>query len=216
MRDFRLSLYDAPAAIRDGTALKRENLLKSAPMAAAMTGAGRLSDICRMYGYVFLLGQNLEFELRECLLNIEVALKAQGKKRRWKGSAARKKFGTLIEMFTKQLDLSRQGSRDFCDQLDRARKLRNWLAHEFFSAEGFWYIRTEGGQEKLIGWLKALETVFFPLTDIINVISRAYAAEFGFTHELVDHLVEEDKKQREQIERDLKSLLDDSSADGES
>ena len=154
MRSFSLSLYDPPRTIRDGSAFTREGTAGLAPMAAAFTGTGRLSDICRLYGYIFLLGQNLETEMRECLLTIEFASAAKRKKWRSTSSPERAKFAGLIRMFGNQLDQSHAGSREFMRFLDRARRLRNGLAHGFFAPSEIQYIRTPGGQEKLYDRLK--------------------------------------------------------------
>ena len=55
---------------------------------------------------------------------------------------------------------------------------------------------------------KKSESVFFPLIIVVAAITRAYAAEFGFTKEDFDRILEAEKRQREQIESDLKALFD--------
>ncbi len=65
MRQIQFSLYDPPEEIRSGAALTQENMLRSRPFAAIFTD-DTLKEICRLYGYLMLLGQNLEVELRVC------------------------------------------------------------------------------------------------------------------------------------------------------
>jgi hypothetical protein len=194
MREFSPSLYDPPKSFEDGTAFTEENQMRSLPMAAMFTGKGLRSDICRLYGYISLLGQNLEVELRECLLNLELALALRGRKKRYKGSPEKVKFNTLIEMFEKQFDPSDKGSRDLIDCLHRARKLRNLLIHGFFSPQEIQHFLTAGGEAKMYEKLKKCETVFFPVIGLINMISRAYAADYGFTNDVFDRIVEAHKR----------------------
>jgi hypothetical protein len=207
MREFSPSLYDPPKSFEGGSAFAKENQLRSVPMAAAFTRKGLRSDICRTYGYISLLGQNLEVELRECLLNLELALALRGRKKRYSGSPEKAKFEKLIQMFEKQLDLSHKGSRNLVDCLHRARKLRNLLIHGFFSPQEVQYFRTAGGEAKMYEKLKKCETVFFPIIGLVSMVSRAYAADFGFTNEVFDRIVKAQKDEQAQIEADLKEIF---------
>ncbi len=133
MRNFNLRICDPPKQFESGEELKPGAAMRAPPIAVLFTAKGSLTEICRLYGYLMLLGQNLEFELRECLISIQFALALRGIKPRCTGSPERAKFDKLIQMFAAQLNTDHPPTKEFVDELHRARKLRNHLAHGFLS-----------------------------------------------------------------------------------
>src|SRR5262249_37317212 len=105
--------------------------MQPVPIAGLFGTSGTPLEICRLYGYLMLLGQNLEFELRECLLSMEVSLRIRGIKPRFSGKPGKASFEKLIDMFGAQLNTAHPPTKEFVDELHRARKLRNRLAHGF-------------------------------------------------------------------------------------
>jgi hypothetical protein len=208
MQQYEISIFDPPQSYVDRSAFEQANLMRAAPAAAAFTGPGLPTEICRTYGYLMLLGQNLEDELRECLLSLELALALKHKKARYAGFPETADFCDLIRMLECQLDKSHGGSRRFAASLHQARKLRNRLAHSLFGSKDILDITTKTGQEKMLARLRATEKVFFPLIMVVNHINRAYAAEFGLTNQVFDKMVAMRKRQQEQIEKDLKEIFD--------
>jgi hypothetical protein len=195
MKSYQVSVFDPPQSFVDGTAFQKDNLLRSTPIAAAFTSAG------------------LPSEIRECLLSLEFALALNGKRTRYEGSPENSDFCDLIRMLECQLDKSCEGSRSFIGSLHRARKLRNHLAHGFFGSEEIHDIATQGGQEKMLARLRDTERVFFPLIMTINLITRACAADYGFTNEVFDRIVSMRKRQQAQVERELNDILADNSGE---
>jgi hypothetical protein len=128
MRNFNLRIFDSPKQFERGDA---GSVMRTAPVAALFTGQGAPTEICRFYGYLMLLGQNLEFELRECLTSMAVAFAIRGITPRFTGNPKRAKFEKLIDMLAAQLNVADPPTKEFVDELDRARKLRNRLAHGF-------------------------------------------------------------------------------------
>ena len=212
MRQFEFSLYDPPEEIRSGAALTQENMLRSRPFAAIFTDDA-LKEICRLYGYLMLLGQNLEVELRVCLGYISLALCRRGVSARFKGDPETADFTDLIRMFASQLDTRHTGSRRIVDELHRARKLRNTLAHGFLAADESRYYLTPGGRESVLQRLKRTESVFFPLTMVVNTVGRAYAADIGVTTEYISKLSERWKAEQRQFEADLRDAFGDEKPD---
>lgn len=209
MRSGTFCLYDPPAELRSGAALEKENVLRSRPFVAIFVGEG-LKEICRMYGYLMLLGVNLEVELRVCLQYLSLALSLKKARPRFSGDPDTAKFEDLIKMFAAQLDRRDAGSRQLVDDLHRARKLRNRLAHGFLDVGPSKDYLTPGGREKALHNLKQAEKVIFPLIMIVNLVGRAYASEVGVTTEYIKKLSERHKQEQKQIESDLKELLKDS------
>src|SRR6266480_1010141 len=181
MRNFDLRLFDPPKQFESGEALKPGAVMRAPPVAALFTGKGAPTEICRLYGYLMLLGQNLEFELRECLTSMQFAFALRGITPRSTSNPEKAKFNELIQMFAAQLNVEHPPTKEFVDELHRARKLRNRLAHGFLSpAEGSYYI-TPGGQQAVLHRLKLAEKIFFPLITVIGHLGRGYAADYGVT-----------------------------------
>jgi hypothetical protein len=214
MRQFQFSLFDPPEEIRSGVALSQENMLASRPFAAIFADDS-LKEICRLYGYLMLLGQNLEVELRVCLGYVSLALSRKGLSARFIGDPDRADFADLIRMFESQLDTRYVGSRRIVGELHRARKLRNRLAHGFLVADESRYFLTPGGRESVLQRLKRTESVFFPLIMIVNLVGRAYAAEIGMTTEYIKKLADRWKAEQRQIETDLKEAFEDENPDAQ-
>ena len=114
-------------------------------------------------------------------------------------------------MFAAQLNVEHPPTKEFVDELHRARKLRNRLAHGFLSpAEGSYYI-TPGGQQAVLHRLKLAEKIFFPLITVIGHLGRGYAADYGVTDEFIERRRKAWDAEQHQIEEDLKDILDDES-----
>lgn len=212
MRQFELSLYDPPEEIRSGVALTQENILRSRPFAAIFT-EDKLTEICRLYGYLMLLGQNLEVELRVCLSYISLALRRRGATARFTGDPDIADFIDLVRMFESQLDTRHRGSRHVVSELHRARTLRNRLAHGFLAVGESNYYLTPGGKESLLQRLKRTESVFFPLIMVVNMVGRAYAADLGLTTDYIHSLAERWKAEQREIETELRDLFGDDEND---
>jgi hypothetical protein len=212
MRQFEISLYDPPEEIRSGVALTQENMMRSRPFAAIFTDDA-LKEICRLYGYLMLLGQNLEVELRVCLSYVSLALLRRGVSARFTGDPDTADFKDLIRMFESQLDTRQTGSRRIVGELHRARKLRNMLAHGFLAADESQYYLTSGGRESVLQQLKRTESVFFPLIMVVNLVGRAYAADLGLTAEYIRKLADRWKEEQRQIEADLRDAFGDENPD---
>ena len=199
---FSYTLFDAPAALRE------DNDLPPCPSAAAFKGVEGLRPVCEMFGYIMLLGQELEQSLRDCLQQIRVAALITGKPVRFEGDDSSASFVDLISMFCSQLDLKDEGSRRLRSYLHRARKLRNDLTHYFFITAKVEELGTEGGRARLLERLGSVEQVFFPLVSLIHQIGQAYAAEYGLTKERVAGMVAEQRREQERMEAELEGLLD--------
>ena len=199
--------------MKSGAALTKENMLRSRPFAAIFTD-DKLKEICKMYGYLMLLGQNLEVELRVCLSYLSLALLLKRVSPRLTGDPDTARFEDLIKMFGAQLDPRDAGSRQLVADLHRARKLRNRLAHGFLNVGPSKDYLTSGGREKTLQQLKQAETVIFPLIMVVNLVGRAYAAEVGVTTEYIKKVSERHKQEQKQIEADLRELLNDESEGG--
>lgn len=119
--------------------------MRATPVAALLTGKGAPSEICRLYGYLMLLGQNLEFELRECLISMRSSFRLRDITPHFSGTPEKAKFEKLITMFSAQLNLDHPPTKEFVDELHRARKFRNRLAHGFLSPSEGVYMVTHGG-----------------------------------------------------------------------
>ena len=133
-----------------------------------------------------LLGQNLEWELRECLLHMEFSLSIRGIKPRFSGKPEKANFEKLIDMFAAQLNTAHSPTKEFVDELHRARKLRNRLAHGFLHPSQCEYFITKGGQEAILHRLKLAEKIFFPVIAFVGRIGRGYAADLGITAEYME------------------------------
>jgi hypothetical protein len=209
MKKYNIQILDPPKAFETGDALKTGVVMKTAPVAAIFTAKGPLTEICRLYGYLMLLGQNLEFELRECLTSMQFAFALRGIKRRFTGNPEKAKFDKLIDMFAAQLNTKHPETKEFIDELHRARKLRNRLAHGFLEPSEVKYFTTPGGQQAVLHRLKRAEKIFFPVIMLIGDIGRGYAADYGVTAEFVERRRKALEAERRQIEKDLKDILDD-------
>lgn len=206
MRDFNLRIFDPPKSIQGGEGTSIENIVKSAPVAALFTGKDALTEICRLYGYSMLLGQNLEFELRECLLTMEFSLALRGIPCRFKGDVEKVTFEKLIDKFALQVNTAHAPSQEFVDELHKARRLRNELAHGFLSpAVSMDYLSTRG-QESVIRRLKAAEEVFFPLICVVAHLGRGYAADYGVTQEFIEKRRKAWEEEERRIEASMKEL----------
>jgi len=206
MRHFELSLFDPPEMIRSGAALTRENMPRSRPFTAIFTD-DTLKEICRLYGYLMLLGQNLEVELRVCLGYVSLALLRRGALARFSGDPDTARFKDLIRMFEAQLDTRHSGSQHIVRELHRARELRNRLAHGFLEVGESQYYLTPGGRDNVLQRLRRAESVFFPLVMVVNMVGRAYAADLGLTDEYIKRLAERWKAEQRQIEAELRDMF---------
>jgi hypothetical protein len=137
--------------------------MRSVPVAALFATQGAPTEICRLYGYLMLLGQNLEFELRECLISMEFSMALRGIKPRFSGKPEKATFEKLIDMLSAQLNTAHRPTKDSVDDLHRARKLRNRLAHGFLHPSQGEYFITHGGQQATLHRLKLAEKIFFPI-----------------------------------------------------
>jgi hypothetical protein len=173
VRQYNISIYDPPGEIRSGAALSEENMRHSLPFAAIFK-QDSLKDICRLYGYLMLLGQNLEVELRVCLEYLQLALLLKGKPPRFAGNSEKATFDKLIEMFASQLDISDPNTEQLVKDLHQARLFRNRLAHGFLDVADSQYYLTPGGRASVLRRLKLAERVFFPLVMLVNMVGRAY------------------------------------------
>jgi hypothetical protein len=209
MKNYSIWIFDPPKAFKTGEALKPDVLMKAPPVAAIFMAKGPLTEICRLYGYLMLLGQNLEFELRECVTSMEFAFALRGIKRRFTGNPEKAKFDKLIDMFAAQLNTRDPETKEFVDELDRARKLRNRLAHGFLEPSERMYFITPGGQQAVLHRLKLAEKIFFPVIMCVSNISRGYAADYGVTAEFVERRRKALDAERRQIESDLKDIFGD-------
>jgi len=209
MKKYNIRIFDPPKAFEAGDVMKPGVVMKAAPVAAIFTAKGPLTEICRLYGYLMLLGQNLEFELRECLTSMQFAFALRGIKRRFTGNPEKAKFDKLIVMFSAQLNTRHPETKEFVEELDRARKLRNRLAHGFLEPSEGTYLTTPGGQQAVLHRLKLAERIFFPLIMLIGHIGRGYAADYGVTAELVERRRKAMEAERRQIDNDLKDILGD-------
>ena len=156
-----------------------------------------------------LLGHNLEFELRECLSDMKFAFAVRGIKARFTGNPKKAMFDKLIQMFAAQLNKDHEPTKDFLDELDRAKKFRNYLAHEFFSTAGNLYYITPGGQQAIIHRLKLAEKTFFPLIMVISHIGRGYMSDYGVTDEYVKRRRKAWEEEQRQLESELKQIFND-------
>ena len=57
MRNFNIRIFDPPKIFDSGDAPKTGAVMRTAPIAALLTGKGAPTEICRLYGYLMLLGQ---------------------------------------------------------------------------------------------------------------------------------------------------------------
>jgi hypothetical protein len=185
--------------------------MQSVPVAGLFATSGTPSEICRLYGYLMLLGQNLEFELRECLISMEFSLRIRGIKPRFSSRPEKAKFEKLIDMFAAQLNTAHLPTKEFVDELHRARKLRNRLAHGFLHPSQCDYFVTAGGQQAILHRLKLAEKIFFPVICFIGRIGRGYAADLGVTAEYIEKQRQVEEAERREIEQDLKDIFDDDS-----
>ena len=205
---YDLRMFDPPKQFENGEALKPGAVLRGAPVAALFTGKGAPTEICRLYGYLMLLGQNLEYELRECLISMKFAFALRGIRPRFSGNPEKAKFDRLIDMFAAQLNADHPPTKNFIVELHRARKLRNRLAHGFLSPSECAYYITPGGQQAVLHRLRLSEKVFFPLVMFIGGIGRDYAADCGVTDEVIARRRKAWEAERRQIENDLKDIFD--------
>jgi hypothetical protein len=213
MKSSQFSLYDPPEEIRSGAALTEENMLRSRPFASIFSTTDALKEICRLYGYLMLLAQNLEVELKVCLSYLKLALHRKGGSVRFDGDPEQAKFEDLIDMFESQLDVSEGGSRQLIEELDNARKLRNRLAHGFLEVGESKYYLTPGGRESVLLRLQRAESVFFPLVILVNMVGRAYAAEVGMTAEYIRKQSEIWKMEQARLQKDLQDIIGDDEND---
>lgn len=209
MKQFHYQLFDPPKHFEHGGAPK--SLVGFAPFAALFTGKGAPTEICRLYGYLMLLGQNLEIELRECLKWMELSFTLRGIIPRFSGSPDKAKFDKLIEMFAKQLNVAHTPTKELVDELHRARKLRNRLAHGFIGPGQGAYFITHGGQQAIVHRLKLAERIFFPIIMLISSIGHGYAADLGLTNEVIQGRREAWDAAQRKIDEELKDILDENS-----
>ena len=171
VKKYEIRIFDPPKVFETGAALRPGVVVSSVPIAAIFTAKGPPTEICRLYGYLMLLGQNLELELRECLMTMQFSFALRGVKCRFAGNPEKAKFDKLIEMFAAQLDTRHAQTNEFVEMLHRARKLRNRLAHGFLTpSEGEYYI-TPGGQQAVLQRLRQAEKIFFPVITMVGHIA---------------------------------------------
>jgi hypothetical protein len=213
VKKFNVRLFDPPKAFTDPNRDASGHVMRSVPVAALFATTGAPSEICRVYGYLMLLGQNLEFELRECLISIEFSLALRGIKPRFFGKPEKATFEKLIDMFAAQLNTKHPPTKEFVDDLHRARKLRNRLAHGFLHPSQGDYFITHGGQQAMLHRLKLAEKIFFPVVMFVGRIGRGYAADLGVTAEFVERQRKLQETEQREIEADLKDIFDDEDLD---
>jgi hypothetical protein len=206
MRKYNISIFDPPKTFESGAALKPG---VAVPIAALFTAKGPLTETCRLYGYLMLLGQNLEFELRECLVSLQFAFALRRIEPRFTGNPEKAKFEKLIDMLAAQLNTKDPETKEFVDELHRARKLRNRLAHGFLKPSEFAYFTTHGGQQAVLHRLKLAEKIFFSVISLVGHIGRGYAADYGVTDEFVERRRKALEAEQRQIESDLRDIFDD-------
>ena len=209
MRSFSLRIFDPPKQFETEEPSEPISLMGSPPIAALFATNGPPTEICRLYGYLMLLGQNLEFELRECLMSMQFALAIRGIKPRCTGNPEKAKFDRLIQMFAAQLNINHPPTKAFVDDLHRARKLRNHLAHGFLSPAECAYFITQGGQQAILHRLKLAEKIFFPVIMVVDRLSHAYARDYGVTDDFIKQRQKAWEAEQRQIENDLKDIFDD-------
>lgn len=209
MKQFDLQIFDPPKEFESKGAPK--SLMGFPPVAALFTGKGAPTEICRLYGYLMLLGQNLEIELRVCLTWMQLSFALRGITPRFNGNPEKAKFDKLIEMFAAQLNIAHSPTKEFVNELHRARKLRNRLAHGFIGPGQGAYFITHGGQQAILHRLKLAEKIFFPVIMLISSLSRGYAADLGETSEVIERRRKEWDTEQHRIDEELKDILDDES-----
>lgn len=209
MRNFNIRVFDAPKQFARGESPQSWRATGTMPSAALFAGSGAPSEICRLYGYLMLLGQNLEFALRECLAAMQLAFAFRNITPRFTGNPERAKFEKLIDMFAAQLNVEHPPTKEFVDELHRARKLRNRLAHGFLSPGECSYYITHGGQQAVLHRLKLAEKVFFPVVMFINRLERGYVADYGITQDVIERHQKAWEEEQRQIDEDFKDILGD-------
>ena len=209
MKQFDLQLFDPPKHYENGHAPK--SLIGFAPVAALFTGKGAPTEICRLYGYLMLLGQNLEIELRVCLTWMQLSFALRGVTPRFNGDPEEANFNKLVKMFAAQLNIAHTPTKEFVDELHRARELRNHLAHGFIAPGQGAYFITHGGQQAILHRLRLAEKIFFPVIMLISSLSRGYAADLGETNEVIERRRKEWDAEQQRIDEELKDILDDES-----
>jgi hypothetical protein len=207
VRKFNVRLFDPPKAFTSGDAEGSGNIMRSVPVAGLFATSGTPSESCRLYGYLMLLGQNLE--LRECLISMEFSLALRGIKPRFSGKPEKATFEKLIDMLAAQLNTAHTPTKEFVDELHRARKLRNRLAHGFLHPSQGEYFITHGGQQAILPRLKLAEKVFFPVIMFVGRLGRGYAADLGLTADYVERQRKLEEAEQREIEEDLKDIFDD-------
>jgi len=96
MKRFNIRIFDPPKQFESGEAPKTGAPMRDAPIAALFRSEGALTEICRLYGYLMLLGHNLEFELRECLSDMKFAFAVRGIKARFTGNPKKAMFRNYL------------------------------------------------------------------------------------------------------------------------
>jgi hypothetical protein len=207
MRTFNVRIFDPPKSYTSKPAEHTARPMRAVPVAALFTADGAATEICRVYGYLMLLGQNLEFELRECLVSMELSFALRGLKPRFRGRPEKAKFEKLIDMLAAQLNTNHPSTQDFVDELHRARKLRNRLAHGFLAPSHGEYFISPGGQQAILHRLRLAEKIFFPIIIFVGNLGRAYAADYGLTAEVVRRQRGAQEAEQRKIDKDLKDIL---------
>lgn len=207
MKQFNLRLFDPPKQFESAKASEPATGMGFPPVAALFTGEGAPAEICRRYGYLMLLGQNLEIELRVCLTWMQLSFALRGIKPRFNGDPEGNKFNNLIQMFATQLDTDHSPTKKFVDELHRARDLRNRLAHGFIGPGQGAYFITHGGQQATLHRLKLSEKIFFPVIMLISSLGRGYAADLGMTNEAIERRRKAWDAEQRRIDEELRDIL---------
>jgi hypothetical protein len=209
MTRYNFLVYDPPAAIASGEACSPDNVDRSWEFLFArhFHSQDDLAELCRLYGYLMLLGQELENELRTCLRYMTLSLSARGLRPRFTGDIAAADFLTLVDMFAAQLHTEDRDTRRFVSDLHKARKIRNRLAHHFLSPDEIEYYITQGGRNAVVNRLTNAARFFSTLAVAINVVSRAYAAEVGMTTDAIARLAAAPSDTRKRLLDEISDIL---------
>ena len=206
MRSFDFQIIDPPISFANRDP---DSIVPGVPVASMFALGGPPTEICRLYGYLMLLGQNLEFELRECLASVKLALGLRGISPQFTGNPERATFEKLIDMFARQLDTSHGPTCELVEELHRARMLRNRLAHGFLSPVAGNYYMTHGGQQVVIHRLQIAEKLLFPLISLVGYVGRSYAADYGLTKDCIDRHHKAWETEQRKIDEDFKQIFGD-------
>jgi len=182
-RQYTFTMHDAPASL--GTVTEFENT----PVAVAFLAGEKMQELCRRFGFLMLLSQNLEIELKMCLNYIWIVHQKNDRRARFEGDPDDANFNDLIKMFRQELDMRQPGSKEIIDDLHEAKNLRNHLAHAFIYPEGrFFDFLTPGGQNKVADEMDRMMNILYPITALVIHVRSAFAAEVGLTPDAMEKM----------------------------